>query len=289
MIRKTVIIFIVILVAVYITLGLICRDREYLAEKAFYRALRANKELVVNPDVAPPNLVASVERDLKVVFNKFPDTETAKAARIALAEFYVFRKERDAAIDTLNGIISKGYDDVGLLSRAHFMKGSIYEAQDKWEEALNEYRILRDSYYNTLVGLETPIHIGLHYTKTGERGKAEEAYHNAAGFYEKIEKANRDKMLGYAAACLLRESYINLNEYEKAAGVVEDMLKNYESDITFTQQLPFIEFLWLKKLNRPQAAMKVYKDVKNKTQNKKLQDMIDEKIKQLESQDRPPR
>ena len=265
--KKVTLSLIAILVVVGISLSIISRGGEYAAERLFYRAIKASKKIAINPDVAPPRLVSSVEKDLKSVLEKYPDTNAAKAAHLALAEFYLSRKKYDEALSTLNDIIGTEDQSITILSRAHFFKGSLYEKQDQWDKALKEYMILRDTYTDTQLGLQVPIHIGRYYTVKGREAEADEAYREAVVFYEKLERDNRGKILGYAASTLLRETYISLRQYEQAGRVLEDTINNYPAQLTFVQQLPYVELIFVKALKRPEKAIEIYKNVKKKTKN----------------------
>jgi tetratricopeptide (TPR) repeat protein len=282
--KKIIIIFIVILIAVYLALSVLGAKDEYPAERLFYRALKTNEKILINPDVAPPKMLTAVEKDLKTVLTKFPDSRTAKAAHLSLAEFYIINKRYNDALSTLDDIIVAEGQDIAMLSKAHFFKGSIYEKQGRWDKALEEYAILRDEYTDTSLGVQVPLYIGRYYMGKGEEAEAKAAYMEAIGFYENLERNNKGSLLGYTAATLLREAHISIGDYEQAGRVIEDTINNYSSDLVFAQQMPYVEVIFVNALKRPEKAVEIYKKVRQKAKDEKLIEILDKKIEQLETQ-----
>ena len=84
-------------------------DKEYAAEKLFHRAAKTGAKIAINPDVVPPKMSASVERDLQRILDKYPETKTARLAQMTLAKFHISNKKYNKAIPVLNAIIKKFY------------------------------------------------------------------------------------------------------------------------------------------------------------------------------------
>ncbi len=282
--RKIIAILILILVVIFVTLSALGRGGEYSAERIFYSAMKAYEKIQVNPEVAPPGLVYSVEVKLKRVVNDYPHTNTAKAARMALAEFYATTKRYNKAIATLDDIIKAKGQGARLLSRAHLFKGTIYEQQDDWNMALREYEILRDEYTETAAGLQAPLYIGRYYREKGLQDRAKEAYSEAVAFYTKLEEENKGELFGYTAANLLRESYLNLGEFDKVGEILEYTVKNYPVQLVLKQQLPYIEMIFVRKLQRPDKAVELYEHIKQRVDNEEISNLIDKVIARILAQ-----
>jgi tetratricopeptide (TPR) repeat protein len=282
--RKVIITLILILIVVYAGLSILNWRGEYSAERIFYRAIKANEKVLINPDVAPPGLLAYVEKNLQTLLKKYPHTKTVKGARLALAEFYLNRKRYDEAQAVLDKIIGIEKEDLSMLSKAHFVKGVIYEKRDEWDKALEEYETLKDELTETALGLQIPLYIGSHYAERGDQKNAARSYNEAATFYKKLAEENKGKLLGYTASTVLRHTLIILERYEEAGRVLEDTLETYPTEQTFAQQLTFVELIFVSKLNRPEKAIELYKYVQSKTNYDKLKEFLEEKIKQLEAE-----
>ena len=257
---------------------------DYAAEKLFYRAVKTNKRLMVNPDIAPPKSLAYVEGNLRKILDRYKDSRVAKEAHLALAEFYVNNEEYSQALPLLYDIINMYTQDRNVLSQAHFLRGLSFEKQDQWEKALREYTILRDEYTETALALRIPIYLGDYYRGKEEHVQANKAYNQAAQFYKEIEQGNKGEMRGYAAANLLIQVYLNLEQHEQAGKIVENTINNYPQLPALVQQLSNLELIFIKELNKPEKAIEIYRNIKSKTDNPQLTGFIDEKIKALEAQ-----
>ena len=281
--KKIILAIIIALVAVFIVLSFLGRDKGYTAEKLFYRAMTTYNKIRLNPDVAPPAMIASVEKDLDTVITKFPETDQAKAAQLALSEIYAADKKYDEAIKLLDDFLAKNEDNEALAGKAYLLKGTIYEKQNKWNEALEEFKILQEKYSKTPVGLQMPIYIAQHYAKENKPLEAEKAYNEAVAFYQNMEKENKGNMLGYAASNMLVQAYMGLKRYEEAGKTIEDIIIEYPSTMTMVQQLPYVELIYVKNLNNPEKAIGIFKYVKDKIGDEKLGKLLDAKIKEFEA------
>ncbi len=280
--RKTVIILILALLGVYAALSLVTKGDEYAAERLLFKAVDAYQKIAINPDVAPPGVVAAVENKFKAVIGKYPATGAGQRAQIFVAEFYMSRDELDKAMAALDAFIDAGYDDAQLASKAHLYKAATYEKQAKWDEALKEYKIIRDKYFNTPLGISVPIYIGRCYARMGDNAKADSAYREAVMFYEQMEKANRGKQDGFIAADLMVQTYLETGKLEAAGSAVEALLKNYPSQQGYQKYLPVVEYIYVVQLNRPEKAAEIYKSVVDKVENSNLKEFLGKKIDELE-------
>lgn len=280
--KKIILILTAILIAVYICLELLSSGGEYAAERLFYRATRLNSEIVANPDVAPPQLLVTIENTLQKILQRYPKTTMAKRANITLAEFYILNKKYNLAFSALASMVDKYNSDTGVLSVAGFLKGVAYEKQDRWDMALKEFAMVRDKYTNTELGLQVPIYIGRHYEKEGDSVRAGEAFAEAAAFYENLERSNPRTMIGYMASALSIEAYLGAKNYEKAGAALEEIINKYPSPMTLTKLLPYVDFIFVEKLKRPDRAIEIYKNIKEKSKNEKFSKFLQQKIEKIE-------
>lgn len=280
--KRLLITLILILVAVYAVFSILGSGGEYAAEKLFYKAMKTYSKITANPDVAPPAMLTSVENGLKSLIKKYPKTSVAKTAHISLSELYIMSKKYEDAQSMLKSIMAAYKDDILVMSMAQFMKGTIYEKTNRWDKALVEFRILRDKYPNTQLGLQIPLYIGKYYQVKGDEAASQDAYKEAVSFYSKIEKENSKKVLGYMASQLLMQSYMNLRNFEEAGNVLEATLMNYASPGSFNQLLPLVEMIYVEKLKSPEKAIALYKKVETLFKGGKLKTIINKRIEILE-------
>lgn len=273
--RKTVVVLLLTLIIVYVVLLIATsNDQEYIAERAFYRAMKTGEKIAVNPDVAPPAMVASVEAGLQEIIGKYSKTNIAVEARIRLAEFYTAIKKYDKALAAANNAIASYPKDKLTGSRAQLIKGAVYEKQNNWNKALQEYTILRDRYRDTPLGMQTPIHIARHYQEKGGADETKKAFDDAILFYDKIGRENKATQMGYIALSMKTQCYLLQKEYDKAGSQIEEIINNYPFPAVFAQQLPSVEIIFVKILKQPQRAIAIYNFVIGKTSDGKLKDFF---------------
>lgn len=281
--KKILILMAAILAVVFATLSILGSGGEYAAERLFYRAMKIAQKIMLNPDVAPPAMVTSVENILISVPQKYPRANISKSAPITLAEFYINNKKYDKALAAIKDIFNSEKSNKAILSAAQFLKGNVYERQDRWDKALKEYVILRDTYPDTQPGLQAPLYIGRYYKMKEMSAEAGRAYNDAAIYYEKLEERNRGKALGYESSALLLKTYLTMENYERAGDVVEKTMANYSHPVVLAQLLPYVELIFINKLNNPEKAIEIYTKVAKETRIPKLKEALQKKIDEIKA------
>jgi len=279
--KKVVIILIAVLLGAYIVLAFLSSDNEYKAEKLFYNVSMLQRQIKLNPDATPPAQIASVKSDLENIIKKYPETNTAGMSHVVLAEIYASEENYDASIRTLDKLVSSGSENRLLLARAHFLKGLMYIKEKNLNKAFVEFKLVRDEYFDTPLGLQMPFYMAQLYANEGKAVVAKDAFEKAVAYYKKIQRENSETMLGYSSANLLIQTYLALNDYESAGRVVEDVIRDYPLNVTLIQQLPYVDLIFVKTLNRPEKAIEVYSYVIGKSDNDRLNKALTEEIKKL--------
>ena len=236
--KKLILSCMIILFAVFAMLSVLTSGGEYAAEKLFYRAVKNNAQILKNPDVVPPALMASVEKDLKKLVSKYPNAIVTRTANLMLAEFYLSHKEYGKVRSVVNAMHGKYADDIMITSTAQFLKGVSYEREGNWPKALAEFDVLQDKYALTRVGNQLPLYIAEYYKSKGEVENMEAAYSRAKSIYEQMEEEYSGKNFGYVAYTFLVQTSLKSEDYEKAGQTIELALEKYPSLLTLQQFLP---------------------------------------------------
>ncbi len=282
--KKIIYALILALVGLYILLAVASSSDEYNAERLLYHATRVSAKFAANPDVVPPAMQRSVERDLNIILSKYPHVKVSGMARLALAEFYIAGKKYDKAVSMLNDILVKYPGNENMQSRAQFLKGFAYEKQDKWDRALAEYNLLRKKYPKTQIGLQIPFYIARHYYAKGEENQAQGVYTEAVSFYRALESENRNNIVGYTAASLLVYVYMNLKQYEEAGRTAEEILNNYPLAVSLRDQIQNVDTIYISILKKPQQAIEIFRVVKDKTKDPNAQKFLEKHIEAIKQQ-----
>lgn len=273
-----------ILVIAWVALSVLSLGGENEAERLLYKALKAGQKMAANPDVVPPAVAAQVEKGLLTVLKRYPTSGVAVVAEMKLAEFYVFMKKYDKSIETLDNIIRNQKTNAIVSSQALFLKGGIFEKQNQWSKALAVYGILRDRYEETPLGLQVPIYIADYYARNAKTEEADRAYNDAITFYGRLSTKKKGTAVGYWSSEYLLKAYISIKRYEDAGRVLEEVLNSYPADFSYMQNLGAVEPIFVKQLNKPEKALEIYKSVAQKANDKRLKEMLQDKIEIMEKQ-----
>jgi len=279
--KKSILILVGILIAVYIALSLLSTNQEYAAEKIFFAAMQANNKIVLNPEVAPPQLLASVETKLKKIITKYPKTRIVKQVEMALAEFYISNKKFKEALLHLDGLIDKYPQDPYFTCNATFMKGVTYERSGKWSDAVKIFDFIKEKYSNTPTGFQVPIYIARYYENNGNGTAAQQAYLDAIAFYKKLERDNAGQPIGYLASAAMMQIFLQLSNSSEAARVFDETMKNYKAPIYRVQLLQYVDPIFVTKLKKPEKAMQIYKTLQKEIPNKQIKQMLTKKMAQI--------
>lgn len=284
--KKTIFFLAGILIIVYVTLSILGGGGEYAAEKLYFRAMKTNLRILRNPDVVPPGLLSMVEKDLKNITIKYPKTKTAVRSNVALIEFYITHQKYADAFSVIAAVEKNTKNDLSVLSTVQFLKGIAFEKQGAWDKALVAFKVLQNKYPNTELGLQSPLYIGRHYESAGKIDEANKAYAEAATFYKDLEKEHTGTLFGYMASGFIIQANLSMKDYAAAGESLDSALNKYPSSMTYSQLLPYVEFIYVEKLNNPKKAIEVYDSIIKNTKDSQATKFLKQRIEKLKIKDK---
>lgn len=285
--KKNIIIMLVILIGIYFIFKVFNMNAEYFPEKLYFQALKAEEQIAANPDAATRKMLDRVELKLTRILQLFPNSEVARKADVRLGEFYIRAKRYGMAIAHLDKVIQKLERDRERLAMAYYLKGAACEKEDRWRDALRQYRVVRDNYSDTQIGLQMPLHIWTYYATNGKEAEAEQAYDDAIQFYKRIESENSDKPLGFMASLFLIRTYGRADDGEAAVVAIEDHINKYYSPAMVGRIVPLVETVVVNKFKNPEKAAAIYKTILERSKDPKLSAALEKRIKELSEQKAP--
>lgn len=281
--KRNIIIVILFLALLHVVFSFVLPSQEYKAEKIFHKIQKTQKKIRLNPDATPPEMVAGLERDLQRLIKKYPRTETAKIAYLMLAETYLTDKKYSEVVDILTIFLENFTEPTALMSKAHFFKGIALERQNRWGRAKKEFEVLKADYSNTPLGLQIPIYIAQRHLKAGDPLGAKEAFDEAVIFYQEIKEKEMGTAIGYMASIFMVETYLGLEKYTAAGEALEDTIRDYSTDLTFMQTIPYIDMIFLEKLNDTKKAKALYRYILDNAVDDRLKNAVKRKADALQS------
>ena len=147
---------------------------------------------------------------------------------VYIGEFKTVKEMFDAARDQFNKIIEKYAENDNIVAEAVFHIGYSYENEDKWKEALAQYKKIMNQYPITGKGLDIPLYIAKYYEENHEPENMIAAYKEAVAYYDSLSLKNPSTKLGFSSKNLKAQCYIELKDWESAIGVFDEMIESYK-------------------------------------------------------------
>ncbi|OGW76153.1 MAG: hypothetical protein A2Z72_02270 [Omnitrophica bacterium RBG_13_46_9] len=279
--KRLAVILTIILAVIFVTLSLCDRKSDYNAERLLYKAIKRENVISMNPDVAPPKLVSSVEHSLKKIITRFPESSTVKMAYIKLIELYIHNKDFDKTLSILDEMLERYSNDKALLVRTLYTKASVYELMGQWDNALKLLNTLKDEHADTPLGLQVPLYIAGYYKKTGNTQAMDKAIDAAVSYYKNLREKYKGTALGYASSSLLVQTCLNSGNYETAGELVSSIIDEYPAQASVAQQLPYVEIIFVRELKQQERAIALYENALGKIRDERLKKALETRISAL--------
>lgn len=229
--KKAFSLFIILLIVVYGVLSYLGAKsgaaNTYGIERRFWKAKALSQKIVVNADSTPPALFEKSRKRFEEIIKEYPDHHTLiKESNLSIAGLLIYEKKYQEVRNFLNKVREEYPKDKSFGARSQFLLGFSYEREGNWEGALKEYRVLRDRYPESQVGLEIPLYIARHDLKTDTK-KGSESYEAAAGYYHQLIRDNPKTPLQFLAFHYLLGGYEEQKKWDEALKVLQDLVMTY--------------------------------------------------------------
>lgn len=224
--RKLSLIFI-ILNFLFVLIG--CGNSQYSIEREYWYLQQKAKKIFINPDASPARQVNRAVSSLINFAKRHPNTPLEISAEFSIASIYIVKKEYALARKQLGYVLNKHKKLPRVCSEAIFLIGNTYELDNKWDQALANYKEVINRYPNTERGLNLPLYIAQYYKAKYQPDKMLEAYREAAVHYEGISQTNRDTALGYSTALLAVETKLTAKDTQGAINTLNSLISTYKN------------------------------------------------------------
>jgi len=228
---------------------------------------------------------------LKQVIEEFPETEDTKAALNILRNVYIELNNPDEYYSYVKNKNIKTYkiseteqDSITyIVAENLYMQGKYKEATEKFNLYLNKfprgnflsnaYFYLGDCYYRNkeynkaLENFEKIISGSYSPFKeqalllAGRINYQQNQYRNAINYFNKLIEISANKKILQEAQITLMRCYYYTEDYENAAKIADEIIKNYQLDINISREVRFIKAKSLYKLEKLNEALEEFKNV----------------------------
>lgn len=254
---------------------------QYQSERHLYRATRLAKNIIITPDAIPPQQFNRALNAYKLIFEKYPDTWSARRARVAIGSLYLAKKEYAKAREAFNEVIGIYTDDKRIGLEARFAIARSYENEGVWSRALLKYNEIIKDYPKTGIGFGLPMYIARHYEEEGNILRRDASYLSAIELYTKIAKENPDSELGYRAGNFIAMCYIKMSGWTMALESLKNLAMDYPMARNVGLTMRMIGDISVVRLAAPEKAIEIFEEFLAKNPEHPAKDAFEKGLEEL--------
>ncbi len=261
--KKTVLIFVVLLAGLFFSLSLLGRRSEYSAEKSIWAInqdfIKISKDPKTTPDVAFDQILQKYDDFIQ----KFPDSGLVSMAYISSGKVYIFKKKYKIAREELEEAITKSSNSiiVGVKAMESILQSYVLEKDDN--NLLKTYERVLQEYPTTSLGLKTPLLISQFYSQRNEPKKADKTLDDAITHYKILAKKYPDTIIEYHVLEAMSSCYLGQKKWNEAVNILGDILIKFSNARFFTPKkaealTKSINTISIFKLKNTRLPVKIY-------------------------------
>jgi TolA-binding protein len=264
-------------------------DKRVEAEKLFWKADRARRDLLAAGTLPSEELVGSVIQSYRVITSRYPIEEIlssqdlsertaghiaklSAACHIAVGELLMSQERFEDARDEFVTLYGAADFDTTIKINAALYWARCEEALRRWDEAVSVYRSILDQYpYESLVPrnqsriARLPLKIPALYLRAEQNQKATTAFQDARAYYQEIADATAGSLEHIGARMLVAESYAMEDNWRASAAEWESLIKVTEETPEAESLKPEIIFtlaqIKSQRLNEPRGAIQLLRSM----------------------------
>ncbi len=231
-------------------------SKNYQGERLFWKASQQSAVVLRDPSKADAEefrrAIAAYER----VTQEARGLAWGARAHMAIGSLHAVRQQPEEARKAYEQVVTyyDEFDDLALAARLAIAK--TYEAEQRFERALDWYHQIIAFHPWTRTGLETPLYIAQYYTRQDKAQRAQIAYEHAADMYRKRVNDAPSQQLRNAVNAYLAMTYQQLKDWPRAAEALEALAQQPEG-VDRAAVLLRLGTLY-ERLNRPEKSVEAY-------------------------------
>ncbi len=227
---------------------------QYSIEKKYWKAKKLKDKIVNQPESYTAGDLEKATSLLKDFTRKYPTHNLAIEADLDIATLYMVKNEFEKAREQLREMVQDHASNQLICSEALFLIGNSYQVEGKWESALAEYQKLKQDYPQTARGLDMPIYIARYYKSSGQPRKMAEAYQEAIKYYTQLNQQYPNTQLGFYVSRSAGRCYMELQDWDRALKVFQNILEDYRGKIDLDDILMNISIIYAHELKDLEKA-----------------------------------
>lgn len=233
-------------------------SNEYQSERYLYRATKLARHIIMAPESVPPQEFNKALNSYELVFTRYPDSASAKRARMGIGSLYLAKKENIKAREVFNKALELYPNDKVICIEARFAIAKNYESQDLWDKALAEYKGIITDYPDTEIGLSLPVYIARYFEKEKDAIGANNAYRDAIAHYKSLAEKNPNTILGFRAQDYIVICYTRQENWQEAVNSLEKIVTDYPMARTVSASMRLVSDISINRLKDPGKAIVIF-------------------------------
>jgi len=231
-----------------------------LTGKRLFMEAKEQLASIQDPAKASKELIAKPIQGFERVVQRAPGTVWAARAEVTLGSLYASRGEYDRAQEAFTRLTKGCGTYLDLCGTARLGLAKIYEAQNRWDQAIAMYEELAKQHPWAGPGLAAPLYVAGLYHDHGDEQAAKAAYERAAQFYvERVPQAPTAALKAQAQEYLI-SIYQRLHQWDKAIAALQELLQEPDG-VDKPRVLMEIAAIYERDLKDASKAQDVYSEI----------------------------
>jgi len=234
-----------------------CGEDQYAIERKYWHLQKQAEKIFKNPKVSPPNELIAVVQLFTDFANKRPNSSLAVDAEFTIVRLYLAKENYDSARAKLKRMLDKYSKYKLICSESLFLMGYTYEADKKWDLALEQYRRIMREYPDTRRGIDIPIYIAEYHRTKYQPEKMVAALQEAIVHYRALAIRFPDSPVSFTASILVGECYLALKDWQAAVDTFDNVVNTYKDKAVVDNILFNMAIIYQRELKNGTKAKEV--------------------------------
>jgi tetratricopeptide (TPR) repeat protein len=204
-----------------------CESREFKAERQMWRAHKRAQAIYKNPKGTPPFQLAQVQKEYQKIIDKNPKSLFSVQAQFSIGHLYLVVGDFERARSEYKKLDVECDKRGNLCAEAIFAIGQSYELEEKWSQALVQYKNILTSFPFSSKSLDLPIYIIRHYQRTKDAAGINRSCDEALAYYASLKSKTKAERGGYILDSLIARSLIEAGRWQEAVDALEKTVTRY--------------------------------------------------------------
>lgn len=257
-----------------------CESKEFRAERKMWKAHRLAQEVYKNPKATPPMQLQKAQDAYREMIEKYPNSLFAIQAQFSIGHLYLVMNEYENARNEYKKLINDCEKKGNLCAEGVFAIGNAYEAEGKWDQALETYRKIMEAYPFSTKSLDLPIYVIRHYKKEKDDKGIVRSTDEAVSYYTGLKARTEAPKGAFILQSLITRSYLESGMWQDAMDQLDKLVRDYP-DQDPTQSLWIKALIYHNKLKDKEKAREMLERIVNDYPQSRLAKTSQELLKKF--------